>query len=59
MPCQYGVLPAIRRTGSYSVPGLATTPAPLPSDKQDSVGALLLIGQAVAQVPGVRPAVSP
>ena len=52
------VLPAIRRTGRYSVPGLAPTPASLPSDKQDSVGALLLIGQAVAQVPGVKPGIA-
>ena len=40
------------------MPGLATTPAVLPSDKQDSVGALLLIGQAVARVPGVTPGVA-
>jgi prophage antirepressor-like protein len=49
---------AIRRSGSYGVPGLATAPAPLPSDKQDSVGALLLIGKAVAQVPGVKPGIA-
>lgn len=48
------VLPAIRRKGSYAVPGSSPMPAALPSDKQDSVGALLLIGQAVAQVPGVK-----
>ncbi len=48
------VLPAIRRTGSYAVPGIVPPPASLPSDKQDSVGALLLIGQAIAQVPGVK-----
>jgi hypothetical protein len=52
------VLPAIRRTGSYAVPGLGSPPVPLPSDKQDSVGALLLIGQAVAQVPGVKPGIA-
>jgi prophage antirepressor-like protein len=52
------VLPAIRRTGRYALPGLAPTPASLPSDKQDSVGALLLIGQAVAQVPGVKPGIA-
>jgi hypothetical protein len=52
------VLPAIRRTGSYTVPGLAPTPPLLPSDKQDSVGALLLIGQAIAQVPGVKPGIA-
>jgi hypothetical protein len=52
------VLPAIRRTGSYAVPGLGIAPAALPSDKQDSVGALLLIGQAIAQVPGVKPGIA-
>lgn len=52
------VLPAIRRTGRYAVPGLAPTPASLPSNKQDSVGALLLIGQAIAQVPGVKPGIA-
>jgi hypothetical protein len=52
------VLPAIRRTGSYALPGLAPTPPLLPSDKQDSVGALLRIGQAVAQVPGVKPGIA-
>jgi hypothetical protein len=52
------VLPAIRRTGSYAVPGLGIAPAPLPSDKQDRVGALLLIGQAIAQVPGVKPGIA-
>jgi len=48
------VLPAIRRTGRYAVPGLAPTQASLPSNKQDSVNALLLISQAIAQVPGVK-----
>ena len=52
------VLPAIRRTGRFAIPGLATTPGVLPSDKQDSVGALLLIGQAVARVPGVKPGIA-
>jgi hypothetical protein len=52
------VLPAIRRTGSYAVPGIAPTPASFPSEKQDSVSALLLIGQAVAQVPGVKPGIA-
>ena len=50
----HDVLPAIRRTGRYAVPGLAPTPGSLPSNKQDSVNALLLIGQAIAQVPGVK-----
>jgi prophage antirepressor-like protein len=48
------VLPAIRRTGSYTAAGTVTTPASLPSEKQDSVGALLLIGQAIARLPGVK-----
>ena len=48
------VLPAIRRTGSYAVPKLASTQPALPANKQDSVNALLLIGQAIAQVPGVK-----
>ena len=52
------VLPAIRRRGRYALPGLAPTPPSLPSDKQDSVGALLLIGQAVAQVAGVKPGIA-
>ena len=52
------VLPAIRRTGYYTVPGVAPTPAALTADKQDNVGALLLIGQAVAQVPGVKPGIA-
>ena len=49
------VLPAIRRSGRYAVPGLA---ALLPQHKQDSVGALLLIGQAIAQVRGVMPGIA-
>ena len=48
------VLPAIRLTGSYAVPNLASTQPALPANKQDSVNALLLIGQAIAQVPGVK-----
>ena len=48
------VLPAIRRTGRYAVPNLASTQPALPANKQDSVNALLLIGQAIAQVPGVK-----
>jgi prophage antirepressor-like protein len=48
------VLPTIRRAGTYSVTGTVPTPAVLPSEKQDSVGALLLIGQAIARLPGVK-----
>lgn len=44
------VLPTIRKTGSYAAPALATLPAPT----QDRVTALLLIGEAVAKVPGVK-----
>lgn len=45
------VLPSIRKTGSYAVPGaLASLPAPT----QDRVTALLLIGEAVAKVHGVK-----
>lgn len=45
------VLPSIRKTGSYAVPGaLASLPAPT----QDRVTALLLISEAVAKVPGVK-----
>ena len=49
------VLPAIRRTGRYSIPGAV---AALPSAQQDRVSALLLIGQAVAQLPGVKPGIA-
>jgi prophage antirepressor-like protein len=52
------VLPAIRPRGYYTVPGVAPTPAALTADKQDSVGALLVIGQAVAKVPGVKPGIA-
>ena len=45
------VLPAIRRTGRYAIAG---TMAALPTAEQDRVSALLLIGDAVARVPGVK-----
>jgi prophage antirepressor-like protein len=45
------VLPSIRNTGSYAVPGAI---ASLPAPTQDRVTALLLIGEAVAKVPGVK-----
>ena len=45
------VLPAIRKTGAYSVPGAV---AALPSPTQDRVSAILLIGEAIAKVPGVK-----
>ena len=45
------VLPSIRKTGSYAAPGAI---ASLPAPTQDRVTALLLIGEAVAKVPGVK-----
>jgi prophage antirepressor-like protein len=45
------VLPAIRKTGAYSVPGAV---AALPAPTQDRVSAILLIGDAIAKVPGVK-----
>jgi prophage antirepressor-like protein len=45
------VLPTIRQTGHYAAPGSLAT---LPSSTQDQVQALLLVGEAVAKVPGVK-----
>lgn len=45
------VLPAIRKTGSYSAPGAL---AALPTPTHDRVSAILLIGEAIAKVPGVK-----
>ncbi len=45
------VLPSIRKTGSYAMPGAI---AALPAPTQDRVTALLMIGEAVAKVPGVK-----
>lgn len=45
------VLPSIRKTGSYAVPGSV---AALPTPTQDRVHAILMIGEAVAKVPGVK-----
>jgi hypothetical protein len=45
------VLPSIRKTGSYAVPGSV---AALPAPTQDRVTAILMIGEAVARVPGVK-----
>ena len=45
------VLPTIRKTGAYSVPG---TVAALPAPTHDRITAILLIGEAVAKVPGVK-----
>ena len=44
------VLPSIRKTGAYS----ATPVAALQAPTQDRVSSLLLIGDAVAKVPGVK-----
>ena len=49
------VLPAIRKTGSYTAPAaLGALPAPT----HDRVSAILLIGEAVAKVPGVKPGIA-
>lgn len=48
------VLPAIRKTGRYALSG---TPA-LPALTQDRVCSILLIGEAVAKVPGVKPGIA-
>jgi prophage antirepressor-like protein len=45
------VLPSIRKTGSYAVPGSVTA---LPVPTQDRVTTILMIGEAVAKVPGVK-----
>lgn len=45
------VLPSIRKTGSYAVSGSV---AALPAPTQDRVTAILMIGEAVAKVPGVK-----
>ena len=44
------VLPSIRKTGTYAVTPVTALPAPT----QDRVSSLLLIGDAVAKVPGVK-----
>lgn len=49
------VLPSIRKTGSYAVRGALTS---LPAPTHDRVSAILLIGEAVAKVPGVKPGIA-
>jgi len=49
------VLPALRKTGSYTAPSARPI---LPAPTQDRVTALLLIGEAVAKVPGVKPGIA-
>ena len=46
----HDVIPAIRKTGAYLTPGTLALPAPT----HDRVSAILLIGEAVAKVPGVK-----
>lgn len=48
------VLPAIRKTGRYVLSGTPALPAPTP----DRVCSILLIGEAVAKVPGVKPGIA-
>jgi prophage antirepressor-like protein len=45
------VIPSIRKTGAYALP---MSGAALPAPTQDRVTALLLIGEAMAKVPGVK-----
>jgi prophage antirepressor-like protein len=45
------VIPSIRKTGAYTAPAQVSQ---LPAPTQDRVSALLLIGDAVAKVPGVK-----
>ncbi len=45
------VLPSIRKTGSYAVPGPTRA---LPAPTQDRVSAILMIGEAMTKVPGVK-----
>ncbi|PAT41325.1 BRO-N domain-containing protein [Vandammella animalimorsus] len=49
------VLPAIRKTGSYTS---ANAQPALPAPTQDRVCAILLMGDAVAKVPGVKPGIA-
>jgi len=49
------VLPAIRKTGAYAGRG---GPLALPAPTHDRVASLLLIGEAVAKVPGVKPGIA-
>lgn len=45
------VIPAIRKTGSYAMP---PSRAALPAPTQDCVASILMIGEAIAKVPGVK-----
>lgn len=52
------VLPAIRKTGSYAAPTAPQPAAQLPSATQDKVAAILMIGDAISKVPGVKPGIA-
>jgi len=49
------VLPSLRKAGAYAMSGSIAT---LPSPTQDRVTSLLLIGEAIAKVPGVKPGIA-
>jgi prophage antirepressor-like protein len=49
------VLPTIRRNGSYVAPGAFMA---LPAQTHDRVSAILLLGEAIAKVPGVKPGIA-
>lgn len=49
------VLPSIRKTGGYATPSHV---AALPAPAQDRVNAILMIGEAIAKVPGVKPGIA-
>ena len=49
------VLPAIRKTGSYTATSALSA---LPDPTHDRVSAILLIGEAMAKVPGVKPGIA-
>lgn len=51
------VLPTLRKTGSYTAPTASQPPA-LPSPMQDQVAAILMIGEAINKVPGVKPGIA-
>ena len=54
-PTVEDVLPTIRRNGSYVVPGAFMA---LPAQTHDRVSAILLLGEAIAKVPGVKPGIA-
>jgi prophage antirepressor-like protein len=49
------VLPTIRKTGSFVAHGATQA---LPAPTQDRVNAILMIGEAVAKMPGVKPGIA-